>query len=190
MLMNNKWVPAVPRPNLDSEEAFAEFLKTWVTENYKDEIQEYINYFDDDDSEFDFDIEEFGIYQSILKEWNGDDEDTAECLIKWQSWAYAEAKAFEEKRLSWGIDKHEEKLAKEWIKSNGYELPFPVGSRVKWRNYEGIIQEDKNNYYLPGGLVCVLTDAMAEENQRNAKNGILARQGGYIAKWEDLELID
>ncbi|OOF58292.1 hypothetical protein [Rodentibacter genomosp. 2] len=192
MLTNNKWIPAVPRPNLDSEEAFAEFLKTWVAENYKDEIQAYINCFDDDEDEeeFDFNIEEFGIYQSILEEWNGDDEDTAEDLIKRQSWSYREAKAFEEKRLSWDSDKHEEKLAIEWVKQNGYELPFPVGSRVKWRKYEGIIQEDKNNYYLPKGLVCVLTDEMAEENQRNAEKGISSRQGGYIAKWEDLELVD
>lgn len=191
MLTNNKWVPAVPRPNLDNDEAFAEFLKTWVTENYKEEIQAYIDCFDDDDDEeFDFDIKEFGIYQSILEEWNGNDEDTAEYLIKQESWSYTEAKEFEEKRLSWAIDKHEEKLAEEWIKSNGYELPFPVGSRVKWRKYEGVIQEDKNHYYLPKGLVCVLTDEMAAENQRNTEKGISSRQGGYIAKWEDLELID
>ncbi|MBF0786166.1 hypothetical protein E4T80_11910 [Muribacter muris] len=187
MLENNRWIPEVTRPTLDKQDAFTAFLKSWVANKYQDEIQEHINDWLEEGEEFD--IEEFGIYQDILAQWNGDNEDTAECLIKWQGWSYADAKEFEEKCLSLDIDKHEKKVSEDWIKTHGYELPFPVGSKVKWRKYEGIIQEDPDNYYFPQGLVCVLTDEMTAENKRNAENGLSHRRGGYIAKWEELEFI-
>lgn len=94
MIRNSRWTPEVPRPTLNDEHLFAAFLKEWVEKEYKDEVNSDKKYFGDEE----FDIEDFGIYQSILKEWSGDNEDTAENLIKWQGWDYRQAKEFEEKK--------------------------------------------------------------------------------------------
>ncbi|HHF3737474.1 TPA: hypothetical protein ACPOIK_001796, partial [Haemophilus influenzae] len=128
MIRNSRWTPEVPRPTLNDEHLFAAFLKEWVEKEYKDEVNSDKKYFGDEE----FDIEDFGIYQSILKEWSGDNEDTAENLIKWQGWDYRQAKEFEEKNLEYDFDKENNRLSKQWVTDNVYTLPFSVGSRVKW----------------------------------------------------------
>lgn len=186
MIRNSRWTPEVPRPTLNDEHLFVAFLKEWVEKEYKDEVNSAKEYFGEEE----FDIEDFGIYQSILKEWIGDNEDTAENLIKRQGWDYRQAKEFEEKNLEYDFDKENNRLSKQWVTDNVYTLPFSVGSRVKWGLKEGIIMEDKNNNYLPFGKVCVLTDKQAAENKKWQDQGISSRHGGYIVNWESLELIE
>lgn len=177
---NNRWVPAIPRPTVEGE-IFEQFLADWVKKEYAEEFKEDQEYEGEE-----FDITEFGIYQSILEHWGGDDENTAEELIKRDGWSYCDAKAFEEKGLYFDISKHEDSLAEDWIKENGYTLPFPVGSRVQYRSHQGVIQPDKyDGRFLKQGKVCVLTDEQAEENRRGS-----FQNGGFVANWEDLVLIE
>lgn len=130
-------------------------------------------------------------FQSIYDSWSSymDSDDIAERLIKRHDWSFAEAREFAEKDLRYGAEKYETKLAKQWIADNGYTLPFPVGSRVQWRNHEGVILEDAKNYHLPCGKVCVLTDDDAERNLQNEAEGVAFRFGGYVCKREDLILV-
>lgn len=179
-IKNNRWVPEIPRPRVEGE-IFEKFLADWVKKEYTEEFQKEQEYEDEE-----FDITEFGVYQSILEHWRGDDEDTAEELTKYGYWSYSQAKEFEEKGLYFDIAKHEDFLAEKWVKENGYTLPFQVGSRVKYRRYQGVIQPDKyDGRYLKQGKVCVLTDEQAEENRCYGRHN-----GGFIANWEDLELIE
>ena len=188
MIENNQWKPEIPRPQLTGD-ALDNFLADWVLKEYADEYEEAVQ----EEKEWgndDLDITDFPIFCNISENWNGDDCDTAERLIKYEGWSYSDAKEFEEKSLSWAIRLHEEQLVIEWIKETGYTLPFAVGSRVKYREHEGIIQPDPDNYYIPKGEVCVLTDDQATENQLNQEQGISSRSGGYVVKWEDLELVE
>lgn len=188
MIKNNRWQPEIPRPELTGE-VFDKFLAEWVLKEYAEEYEEAVQ----EEKEWGNDglnITDFPIFCSIKENWRGDDEDTAENLIKYESWSYSDAKEFEEKSLSWAIRLHEDQLEINWIKETGYTLPFAVGSRVKWRGKSGVIQSDPENHYLKQGKVCVLTDEQAEENQRNQEQGISSRSGGYVVNWEDLELVE
>lgn len=188
MIKNKQWQPEIPRPKLTGE-AFDQFLAGWVlkeyAEEYKEAVQEEKKWGGDD-----LDITDFSIFWNIKENWNGYDEDAAERLIKYEGWSFSDAKEFEEKSLSWAIDRHEDNLEIDWIKETGYTLPFAVGSRVKWRGKSGVIQHDPENRYLKQGKVCVLTDEQAEENQRNQEQGISSRSGGYVVNWEDVELVE
>lgn len=187
MIKNNRWTPEIPRPQLTGE-AFDKFLADWVLKEYADEYEESVQEEKEWGSDG-LDITDFPIFCNIKDRWNGYDDDTAESLIRYDDWSYSDAKEFEEKSLSWAIGRHEDQLEIDWIKETGYTLPFPVGSRIKWRGESGIIQSDPENRYLKQGKVCVLTDEQAEENQRNQEQGISSCIGGYIVNWEDVELI-
>ncbi|MFZ7198525.1 hypothetical protein [Avibacterium avium] len=187
MLTNNKWIPEVPRPTLGGN-AFELFLQEWVKKNYAEEfaeaVEEEAKYYDDT-----LDIAEFCLYQSILKHWQGDDEYAAEQFIRYDSWSFQEAQEFVHKSLEYDVRRHEEKMQAEWIAQNGYTLPFPVGSRVRWRGQIGEVQADKENCYMPLGKICVLTEEQVAQNKRWEQEGNSSRNGGWVAKWEDLELV-
>lgn len=179
--MKTKWTPEIPRPILTGD-TFKTFLAEWINEEYTEELLGIGEL-----------VKDTLLYHSILDEWNGDNEETAEALIRYHGWSFEEATEFVEKDLDWAINKREKQLAIDWTKANGYSLPFPVGSRVNIKTakgeQKGIIQPDPENYYFPQGEVCVLTDEQVAENQRNQAKGNPQRMGGYVKKWEDLEFI-
>ena len=179
-MQETKWIPEIPRPNLyNNRPFFADILKEWVKKEYAEEFEMY----------GDCDITEFSMYQHILENYNGDDEDTAELLIRYENWTYQQAKEFEDKCLSLAVDEHQDKLSMQWIIDNKYQPPFPVGSKVKYHNHEGIIMPDDYQRYIPYGKICVLTDDQAEKNRKNKLEGNSEQYGGYVCEWEDLELI-
>ncbi|MGV7078440.1 hypothetical protein ACWA5Z_06500 [Testudinibacter sp. P80/BLE/0925] len=177
------------RPSLSDEALKEAFLAEWVAENYADEIQEEKKEYHDGE---DIDVKHISYYENINESWCywKDNDDTAERLIKYHNWTFTTATEFAEKDLYWAARKHTDKLSKQWIEENGYTLPFSVGARVKYREYEGVIVEDKKNEHLPLGKVAVLTDDQAEKNRQNEERGVIMRHGGYICKWEELTLID
>ncbi|MCW9731964.1 hypothetical protein L5B97_00415 [Avibacterium sp. 20-15] len=187
MLTNNKWIPEISRPTLNGDD-FELFLQEWVKENYAEEFAEAVA----EEKEFGDEtlgITEFVLYQNILEHWQGDDGEAAERLIKYENWSFQEAQEFVHKSLEYDARRHEEKIQAEWIAQNGYTLPFPVGSRVKWRGEIGEVQADKDNRYLPLGKICVLTEEQMAQNKRWEQEGNSSRNGGWVIKWEDLELV-
>lgn len=160
MIENNKWVPEIPRPNVEQGELFEEFVANWIKINYSELCDEE-------------DPKNLAFYQDIISNWSGSDEDFAEELIKYHGWSYSEAKKFEEKSFSFDLDKEQERLETIWLKENHYTCPFPVGSKVKIKYRmnmtEGIIQEDVNHYHDKYGKALVLIEEHKIMNEINKK---------------------
>lgn len=174
MIVNNKWIPEVPRPTLE-DDAFAAFIKAWIEEEYPDHCE-------------DIPAEKTGLYETLLRNWAGSDELMAEEFIKFHDWSYAEAKEFEEKSLSFAIDKKESEMIQQWVAENGYTLPFPVGSRVKidtWRGaVYGVIAQNQDQYFSKKGQAIVQID----------REYAIETEGGEVLDkrsfpWEMLELV-
>ena len=175
MILNNKWVPEVPRPEL-TDEAFEKFIKVWIEKEYPDHCEH-------------IPAEETGLYEALLRDWNESDELMAEELIKCYGWSYAEAKEFEEKKLSFAIDRKESEMIQQWVAENGYTLPFPVGSRVKiytWRGVVyGVIAQDQGKYFSAKGQAIVQVD---REHAIETEGGTVLDQRAFL--WEMLELVE
>ncbi|OOS01243.1 hypothetical protein B0186_03970 [Canicola haemoglobinophilus] len=175
MILNNKWVPEVPRPEL-TDEAFEKFIKVWIEKEYPDDCEG-------------IPAEETGLYEALLSDWKGSDELMAEDLIKCYGWSYAEAKEFEEKSLSFAINKKEREMFQQWVAENGYTLPFPTGSRVKidtWRGaVYGVIAQNQGEYFSTKGQAVVNLDI---ENAIVTYSGTVLDQRAF--PWEMLELVE
>ncbi|WP_075321461.1 hypothetical protein [Histophilus somni] len=174
MILNNKWISEVPRPTLE-DDAFAAFIKAWIEEEYPDHCEH-------------IPAEETGLYEALLRDWNESDELMAEDLMKYYGWSYAEAKEFEEKNLSFAIEKKESEMIQQWVAENGYTLPFLVGSRVKIDTWHGavygVIAQNQSEYFSTKGKAIVQID---REYAIETEDGSVLDKRSF--PWEMLELV-
>ena len=79
----------------------------------------------------------------------------------------------------------------QWVKDNHIEPPFPVGAKVRLpSHYDEITGVINQIYEYEPARYCVLTAKQEEYNKQMEQQGKTERQGGYLVKFEDVELVE
>ncbi|EHK89845.1 hypothetical protein [Aggregatibacter actinomycetemcomitans] len=173
-----------PRPTIYDqgfvEQTVHEFIKKYYPDYYdeKDTVEEqYRN----------------GIYYALINEFGlyDDPEYLMKILIRDYSWDFSADTWDKLQHFDFFVINKIKEKEQQWVKDNDIRPPFPVGSKVRMGachgETEGII--DRIYEYEPARY-CVMTEKQVQYNKKMESLGKTERQGGWILKFEDVELIE
>ncbi|WP_233115139.1 hypothetical protein [Aggregatibacter actinomycetemcomitans] len=173
-----------PRPNYNDagfvEQTVHEFIKKY-----------YPDYCDERDT-----VEEQygnGIYYALINEFGlyDDPEYLMKILIRDYSWDFSADTWDNIQQFDFFVRKKLKEKEQQWVKDNDIQPPFPVGSKVRMREChgetEGVIARI---YEYDPARYCVMTEKQVQYNKEMESLGKSERQGGWILKFEDVELIE
>ena len=179
-----KYIPPVPRPTyLDQGfdvQTVHEFIQKYYPESYHEDAVW---------------AEEFrdGVYEALIEEFYLYDapEDMINTLIRDYSWDFTHELWDNIQYFDFFVREKIKEKEEQWVKDNNIEPPFPVGARVRlpshYKETTGVI--DRIYEYEPARY-CVLTAKQVEYNKQMEQQGKTERQGGYLVKFEDVELAE
>ena len=179
-----KYTPPVPRSTyLDQEfviQTVHEFIQKYYPSSYhKDALI----------------AEEFrdGVYEALLREFDlyNEPEVMMDTLVRGYYWEFTQADWDNIQCFDFFVREKIKEKEEQWVKDNNIMPPFPVGARVRlpshYKETTGVI--DRIYEYEPARY-CVLTDKQVEYNKQMEQQGETMRHGGYVLRFEDVELVE
>lgn len=173
-----------PRPRWDDEGFALEAVHAFIKKYYP-------NYYQEDAltaTQFDN-----GLYESLIEEFYlyNDPEALMQTLIKYHGWEFT--------REDWEnidcfynvVDDLLKAREKRWAEENHIQPPFPIGSTVRLpAHYDEKFGVISKVYEYDVARYCILTESQVKFNQEREAQGKTEQKGGYIIKFEDVELAD
>lgn len=180
--MKVTFTPSRPTCNDEgfAEQTVHEFIKKYYPDSYHEDALV---------------AEEFrdGIYEALIEELYlyNDPQVLMNILIRDYDWEFTADDWDKIQHFDFFVRDRLKEKELQWVKDNDIKPPFPVGSKVRLPTYydeaEGVI--DRIYEYDPARY-CVMTEKQAEYNKKMESMGKSERQGGYVLKFEDVELIE
>ena len=179
-----RYIPPVPRPTyLDQGfdvQTVHEFIQKYYPESYHEDAvwaEEVRN----------------GVYEALIEEFYlyDDPQVLMNLLIRDHQWEFTQQDWDNIQCFDFFVSKKLKEKEAQWVKDNHIEPPFPVGAKVRLpSHYDEITGVINQIYEYEPARYCVLTAKQEEYNKQMEQQGKTERQGGYVVKFEDVELVE
>lgn len=157
-----KYTPPVPRPTYLDQGFDVQTVHEFIQKYYPDSYHEDAVW-----------AEEFrdGLYEALIEEFYlyDDPEDMINTLIRDYSWDFTQELWDNIQQFGSFVRQKLKEKEQQWVKDNNIESPFPVGAKVR----------------LPSHY-----DEITGVIKQMEQQGKTERQGGYVVKFEDVELVE
>lgn len=180
-----RYTPPVPRPTYFDRGFNVQTVHEFIQKYYPDSYHE--------DAVWEGEFRD-GVYQALIDEFSlyDDPEDMINTLIRGYEWDFTQELWDNIQHFGSFVRQKFKEKEQQWVKDNNIEPPFPVGAKVRLLSHPysktvGII--NKIYEYEPARY-CVLTAEQEEYNKQMEQQGKTERQGGYVVKFEDVELVE
>ena len=180
-----RYTPPVPRPTYFDRGFNVQTVHEFIQKYYPDSYHE--------DAVWEGEFRD-GVYQALIDEFYlyDDPEDMINTLIRGYEWDFTQELWDNIQHFGSFVRQKLKEKEQQWMKDNNIEPPFPVGAKVRllsrpYSKTTGIINQI---YEYEPARYCVLTAEQEEYNKQMEQQGKTERQGGYVVKFEDVELVE
>lgn len=173
-----------PRPSCD-DEGFAEAtVHEFIKQHYPDSYHEDALV-----------AEEFrdGTYEALIEEFYlyNDPQALMNILIRDYDWEFTADDWDKIQHFDFFVRNRLKEKELQWVKDNDIKPPFPIGAKVRLPAHYGEAVGIINRIYkYDPARYCVITEKQIQYNKEMENLGRSERQGGWILKFEDVELIE
>ncbi|ERH28137.1 hypothetical protein HMPREF9065_00732 [Aggregatibacter sp. oral taxon 458 str. W10330] len=179
-----RYTPPVPRPTYNDEGFAEQTVHDFIKQHYPDSYHEDALV-----------AEEFrdGIYEALIDELYlyQDPQVLMNTLIRDYDWEFTADDWDKIQHFDFFVTNRLKEKEQQWVKDNDIKPPFPVGAKVRLpAHYNEAVGIINRIYEYDPARYCVLTEKQNQYNKEMESLGKSERQGGWILKFEDVELVE